>query len=121
MVDHTEEQRERVTSCLARASELFGLNVSLQKSEVLDQLAPYEEPRSVTTHHHHRRKCSKYVDELRYSVRTITADAKIDKEIDNRLASPVFYAIVCGTRETLRMPPKPVCTISRSNPSRLLL
>ena len=40
LVAHTETALQRVTSCFAEATQLFGLEVSLKKTEVLHQPAP---------------------------------------------------------------------------------
>ena len=45
LVAHTEQALQRVTSCFADTSRLFGLDVSLKKTEVLKQPAPREEYR----------------------------------------------------------------------------
>ena len=42
LVAHTETALQRVTSCFAEATQLFGLEVSLKKTEVLHQPAPQE-------------------------------------------------------------------------------
>ena len=42
LVAHTENVLQRVTSCFAEATQLFGLEVSLKKTEVLHQPAPKE-------------------------------------------------------------------------------
>ena len=39
---YTETALQHITSCFAEAAELFGLEVSLQKTEVLHQPAPQE-------------------------------------------------------------------------------
>ena len=43
LVAHSESALQRITSCFAEAAELFGLEVSLKKTEVLHQPAPQEE------------------------------------------------------------------------------
>ena len=43
LVAHTERARQRLTSCFAEAAQLFGLEISLKKTEVLHQPAPQEE------------------------------------------------------------------------------
>ena len=49
LVAHTETALQRVTSCFAEASQLFSLEVSLKKTEVLHQPAP-PPPRKSTAH-----------------------------------------------------------------------
>ena len=43
LVVHTESAMQRISSCFAEAAQLFGLKVSLKKTEVLHQPAPQEE------------------------------------------------------------------------------
>ena len=43
LVAHTERALQRLTSCFAEAAQLFGLEISLKKTEVLHQPAPQEE------------------------------------------------------------------------------
>ncbi|KAI8495016.1 hypothetical protein Bbelb_270020 [Branchiostoma belcheri] len=84
LVAHTEFAMQRVTSCFAEASELFGLEVSLKKTEVLHQPARRKEycPPCIKI----GEKPLKAVHQFTYLGSTITSDAKIDKEVDNRLA-----------------------------------
>ena len=75
---------QRLKSCFAEAAQLFGLEVSLKKTEVLHQPAPREEyrPPHITIGETEL----KSVQQFTYLGCTISSDAKIDKEIDNRLA-----------------------------------
>ena len=84
LVAHTERALQRLTSCFAEAAQLFGLEVSLKKTEVLHQPAPHEEyrPPHITIGETEL----KAVHQFTYLGCTITSDAKIDKEVDNRLA-----------------------------------
>ena len=43
LVTHIESSLQRLTSCFAKAAQLFGLKVSLKKTEALYQPAPREE------------------------------------------------------------------------------
>ena len=43
LVAHTERATQRFTSCFANPTDLFGLEVSLKKTEVLHQPAPQDE------------------------------------------------------------------------------
>ncbi|KAK2563730.1 hypothetical protein P5673_012716 [Acropora cervicornis] len=73
-----------MTPCFADAPRLFGLEVSLKKTEVLHQPTPHEEYRPP-----HISICEtelKSTQQFTYLGCTISSDAKIDKEIDNRLA-----------------------------------
>ncbi|XP_027521360.1 uncharacterized protein LOC113957786, partial [Corapipo altera] len=84
LVAHTEAALQRLTSCFADAAELFGLEVSLKKTEVLYQPAPQEVP-----HHPHitiGQSELKSVQQFNYLGNLISSDGKIDGEIDNRLA-----------------------------------
>ena len=84
LVAHTERALQRLTSCFAAASELFGLVVSLKKTEVLHQPSPHEPPHppsiSINTTQLNN------VEQFCYLGSIISSDARIDKEIDNRLA-----------------------------------
>jgi len=75
---------QRITSCFAEAAQLFRLDVSLKKTEVVQQPAPQEEyhPHSLST----EQSELKAVHQFSYSGCVITSDAKIDKEVDNMLA-----------------------------------
>jgi len=84
LVAHTERALQRLTSCFAEAAQLFGLEVSMKKTEVLHQPAPREEyrPPHITIGETEL----KAVHQFTYLGCTITSDAKIDREVDNRLA-----------------------------------
>ncbi|XP_063588714.1 uncharacterized protein LOC134765849 [Penaeus indicus] len=84
LVAHTERALQLLTSCFAAAAQLFGLEVSLKKTEVLHQPAPREEyrPPHITIGETEL----KVVHQFTYLGCTITSDAKIDREVDNRLA-----------------------------------
>jgi len=83
-VAYIESATQRITSRFAEAAQLFGLEVSLKKTEVLHQPAPQDE--------YHPPSISIELSELKathqfsYVGCVITSDAKIDKEVDNRLA-----------------------------------
>ncbi|KAL8569424.1 hypothetical protein ACOMHN_054139 [Nucella lapillus] len=81
---HTETALQRVTSCFAEAAQLFGLEVSLKKTEVLHHPAPQEAylPPHITIGETEL----KTVQQFTYLGCTIYSDAKIDKDVDNRLA-----------------------------------
>ena len=84
LVAHSERALQHITSCFAEAARLFGLEVSLKKTEVLHQPAPREEyrPPHITIGETEL----KTVHQFTYLGCTITSDAKIDREVDNRLA-----------------------------------
>ena len=84
LVAHTERALQRITSCFADASQLFGLEVSLKKTETLHQPTPHEEYRP--PHICIGDTELKSTQQFTYLGCTISSDAKIDKEIDNRLA-----------------------------------
>ncbi|KAJ7416834.1 hypothetical protein WISP_68266 [Willisornis vidua] len=70
--------------CAAEATELFGLEVSLKKTEVLYQPAPQEvfyDPHITIGESE-----LKPVQQFTYLGSIISSDGKIDKEMDNRLA-----------------------------------
>ena len=85
LVAHTERALQRFTSCFAEAAQLFGLEISLKKTEVLHQPAPQEEyhPPHISIDETELNTVHKFA----YLGCIISSDAKIDKEIDNRLAS----------------------------------
>ena len=84
LVVHTERALQCITSCFANAAQLFGLEVSLKKMEVLYQPAPQEvyHPPHITIGETEL----KPVQQFSYLGCTISSDARIDKEADNRLA-----------------------------------
>ena len=84
LVAHTERALQRLTSCFAEAAQLFGLEISLKKTEVLHQPAPQEEyhPPHISIDETDLNTVHKFA----YLGCIISSDAKIDKEIDNRLA-----------------------------------
>ncbi|XP_076061594.1 uncharacterized protein LOC143037342 [Oratosquilla oratoria] len=84
LVAHTERALQHITSCFADASRLFGLEVSLKKTEVLHQPAPqinYQQPHITIGDTE-----LKSTQHFTYLGCTISSDARIDKEIDNRLS-----------------------------------
>ncbi|GFS08107.1 hypothetical protein ElyMa_001266300, partial [Elysia marginata] len=84
LVAHTEQALQRITSCFAETSSLFGLEVSLKKTEVLHQPAPYDlyiQPRISINN-----TGLKATQQFTYLGSIISYDAKIDKETDNRLS-----------------------------------
>jgi len=84
LVAHSERALQLITSCFAEAAQLFGLEVSLKKTEVLHQPAPLEaqQPPHITIGETELNR----VQQFTYLGCTISSDARIDKEIDNRLA-----------------------------------
>ena len=84
LVAHTERALQCLTSCFSEAAQLFGLEVSLKKTEVLHQPAPREEYR--LPHITIGETVLKNVHQFTYLGCTITSNAKIDREVDNRLA-----------------------------------
>ena len=84
LVAHTERALQRITTCFAESAQLFGLEVSLKKTEVLHQPAPkeaYHAP-NITI----GETVLKPVQQFTYLGCTISSNARIDAEIDNRLA-----------------------------------
>ena len=84
LVAHSERALQLITSCFAEAAQMFGLEVSLKKTEVLHQPAPLEaqQPPHITIGETELN----FVQQFTYLGCTISSDARIDKEIDNRLA-----------------------------------
>ncbi|KAJ7405164.1 hypothetical protein BTVI_70001 [Pitangus sulphuratus] len=84
VITHTEVALQHLTFCFAEAAELFGLEVSLKKTEVLHQPAPQE-----VSHHPHitiGETELKSAQQFNYLGSIISLDGKIDAQIDNRLA-----------------------------------
>ena len=90
LVAHTESALQRLTSCFAKAAQLFRLEVSLKKTEVLYQPAPREE--YCLPHITIGETVLKTVYQFTYLGCTITSDAKIDREVDNRLCQTALLA-----------------------------
>ena len=84
LVAHSERALQCLTSCFTEAAQLFGLQVGLKKTEVLHQPAPREVyyPPHITI----GEDVLKPVHQFTYLGCAITSDAKIDREVDNRLA-----------------------------------
>ena len=83
---HTERALQRLTSCFADVPRLFGLEVSLKKTEVPHQPTPHEENRP--PHFSIGDTELKSTLQFTYIGCTISSDAKIDKEIDNSSTAP---------------------------------
>ena len=81
---HSENAMQRITSCFAEAAHLFGLVISLKKTEVLHQPAPREEYHP--PHIYIDKTELKSVHQFTYLGCTISSDAKLDGDIDSRLA-----------------------------------
>ncbi|XP_069752128.1 rho GTPase-activating protein 1 isoform X2 [Narcine bancroftii] len=82
----TEENRdglEGITSCFVKAAKLFGLEVSLKKTEVVHQPAPQEE--NHVLHITVGEPELKTIHQFIYLGCTISSDAKTNKVVDNRL------------------------------------
>ncbi|XP_071507368.1 uncharacterized protein [Diadema antillarum] len=84
LIVHSQSALQCLTSCFAVNAKAFGLEVSLKKTEVLHQPAPRQDYQSphITIGQTER----KTVDQFTYLGSTITSNARVDKEIDNRLA-----------------------------------
>ena len=79
LVAHTQRALQCITSCFAVCAQLFGLEVSLKKTEVLHQPAPQNEYRA--PHISIGETVLKSVEQFTY-----LGCARIDREIDNGLA-----------------------------------
>ena len=84
LIAYSERALQRITTYFAVAAQLFSLEVSIKKTEVLHQPAPTEDYHSpiITI----GETDLKSVQQFTYLGCTISSDANIDKEIDNRLA-----------------------------------
>ena len=102
LVAHTQRALQRITSCFAESAQLFGLEVSLKKTEVLHQPAPQNEYRA--PHISIGETVLKSVEQFTYLGCAISSNARIDGEIDNRLAKAnsalAGCTSVCGTTNT---------------------
>ena len=85
LVAHTQRALQRITSCFAESAQLFGLEVSLKKTEVLHQPAPQNEYRA--PHISIGETVLKSVEQFTYLGCAISSNARIDGEINNRLAN----------------------------------
>ena len=83
LVAHSEKALQYITGCFARSAQLFGLEISIKKTEVLHQPAPEVpcHPPRITIGD----TALNTVEKFTYLGCTISSDAKIDKELDNRL------------------------------------
>jgi len=82
-IAHTERALQQITSCFADASWLFGLEVGLKKMEVLHQPTPLEyRPPHISIGNTELKSTQQFT----YLGCTTSSNAKINKEIDNRLA-----------------------------------
>ena len=84
LVTHTESAMQRLTSYFADGVQTFGLVISLKKTEVFYQPAPRVAHN--TPHININDTELKPVNHFCYLGSTISSDAKIDREIANRLA-----------------------------------
>ena len=82
LVVHTERALQCIISCFANASQLFGLEVSLKKTEVLYQPAPRDvyHPPDTTIGETELNS----VQQFSYLGCTISSDARIDKELSRQ-------------------------------------
>ena len=84
LVAHTEQVLQRITSCFADESRLFGLDINLRKTEVLHQPVTREEHRppyvSISNVGLMLTQLFTYLGCI------ISSHARIDKEIDNRFS-----------------------------------
>ena len=83
LVAHTERALQHLTSCFAETAQLFGFEVNLKKTEILHQPAPQEEYR--LPHITIGETELKTAHQFTYLGCEITSNAKIDREINNRL------------------------------------
>lgn len=85
LIAHSEAALQRLTTCFEASAQLFGLEVSLKKTEVLYQPAPRDEyhPPSIMINN----EPLKPVQQFKYLGSVISFDAQIDKDIDNRLSN----------------------------------
>ena len=84
-IAYAKRALQYLTSCFAEAAQLFGFKVSLKKTEVLHQPTPLEVyyPPHITIGGTEL----KSVHQFTYLGCTVLSDAKINSEVDNRLAN----------------------------------
>ena len=82
-IAHTERALLHLTSHFAEVAQLFRLEGSLKKTEVLQQSAPHEKYHA--PHITINGTKPKTVHQFTYLGLAITSDAKIDRKVDNRL------------------------------------
>lgn len=83
LMAHTEDHLQTILNCFADASKLFGLTISLGKTEVLVQAAPNTvKPNPVITIDNTQLTC---VDNFKYLGSNISSDGSLDKEITSRI------------------------------------
>jgi hypothetical protein len=98
LVATSERALQLITSCFAEAAQMFGLEVSLKKTEV-HQPAPLEAQQ--LPHITIGETVLNYVQQFTYLGCTISSDARIDNEIDNILAKAfVGSTSGCGKTDT---------------------
>ena len=85
LVAHTEAALQRLVTCFAESTKIFGLEVSIKKTEVLYQPSPTEayHPPQVFINNAELNA----VQHFKYLGSVISFDAKFDREIENRLSA----------------------------------
>ena len=84
LVAHTESHLQLMLDCFSEASKLFGLTISLGKTEVLCQPAPTANPQDPTVVIENTQL--KNVDHFKYLGSTISSSGSLDKEIEARIS-----------------------------------
>ena len=85
LVAHTEVALQRLVTCFADSAKIFGLEVSIKKTEVLYQPPPtqaYHPPKVFINNSE-----LNAVQNFKYLGSIISFDAKFDREIENRLSA----------------------------------
>ena len=82
---HAEQDLQRMRDHFSEASKLFGLTISLGKTEVLHQPAPYDQPLLPTTITIDDKPLAN-LEHFKYLGSTISCDGSLDREIDNRIS-----------------------------------
>ena len=81
LIAHAEQDLQRMLGRFSKASKLFGLTISLGKTEVLHQPAPYSHP-TITIDD----KPLANIEHFKYLGSTIYCDDSSGREIDNRIS-----------------------------------
>ena len=86
---HMESDLQFIMSKFAEAAQLFGLTISLSKTEVLHQPAPGSLTPPPSMHIDNTQL--KMVDSFKYVGSVISSDDSLDKEISNRISKAMGH------------------------------
>ena len=112
LVAHTERALQRLTSCFAEAAQLFGLEISLKKTEVLHQSAPQEEyhPPHISIDETELNTVHKFAIRGASSHQTPRLTRRSTTDWLKQTVHSVGCTNVCGETSTWKIAPKSVYT-----------